>query len=57
MKDLNAAASAAFTHLAFNPDSEIMRENVKWYANALNNPNAEFVNREPFVRTIRKNHS
>jgi hypothetical protein len=47
LKDFEPAASAAFTYHVHNPDSVIMRDNVRWYANTLNN--SDFVNREPYV--------
>jgi hypothetical protein len=47
LKEFEPAASAAFTYHVHNPDSVIMRDNVRWYANTLNN--SDFVNREPYV--------
>ena len=48
-KDLRAAANAAYTHLIYNPDSEIMKDNVQWYASTLSVPTTDFINLEPFV--------
>ena len=48
LKDFVPASSAAFTYHVANPDSVIMKDNIHWYSNKLDNK-TDFVNREPFV--------